>query len=228
MISHDVGSAAAHIANPCGHTICGECGFDWISRNVCHPVLAPLQFRFKPRRTETGPNVRNLPHEAHSRCTSDPQYRDGQHDSEARRRARCERLRRLAAHRGEAQRMGATPRVRARSSVGVGELTALFPAGNGSKTSRGGPRSRVNRCRPALLYVHQCLSHRRWWISWNILMHWMAITRIAETKRATMSTKSSRLMYYTSGRWEMSCRTIEQSASWLVPHIIFARNPTKC
>lgn len=32
--------AAAHIANPCGHTICGECGFDWISRNKRAPTCA--------------------------------------------------------------------------------------------------------------------------------------------------------------------------------------------
>jgi hypothetical protein len=32
-------SAAAHLANPCGHTTCGECGLSWLQNCVCLPTL---------------------------------------------------------------------------------------------------------------------------------------------------------------------------------------------
>ncbi|KAF9243874.1 hypothetical protein BU15DRAFT_25575, partial [Melanogaster broomeanus] len=33
-------SVGAHMANPCGHTCCGECGYGWLARNRYTPTCA--------------------------------------------------------------------------------------------------------------------------------------------------------------------------------------------
>ncbi|EGN94073.1 hypothetical protein SERLA73DRAFT_62996, partial [Serpula lacrymans var. lacrymans S7.3] len=33
-------SVAVHIGNPCGHSYCAECGYEWISKNKRSPTCA--------------------------------------------------------------------------------------------------------------------------------------------------------------------------------------------